>query len=781
LKKSSVLRRSFTVQFYLRIAILPYMMKAMNEDRSQKSSTVEKSARTAEDLSLPARPLQFVKGVGPSRALLLKRLGLETVQDLLLYFPSAYKNREVCTPLSSAREWVGREERTFLARLVDLRAKSTAGGKQKIEGLLEGTDGALLRVAWWSPYVAEKLRPNEWGYFAGKVVRGQRAGQAGGLELSNPEFVFVGDNQAVSPENHEFGRIIPIYNLRPKRKRADDEEAPEIKLRQSALRGIVWWACAQNAPGQLPDCLPPTMTQTRGFPSFSDALRWIHFPPSQKHLGLARTRLAYEELLIVALGAARQRLLSQIKGGAQSLPLTKTIRSRIDARLPFRLTAAQERALQEIAADLAKTAPMNRLLQGDVGCGKTAVAVAAMLTAVAHGKQTALLAPTEVLAAQHFRSISSLLQKSKVQIQLFHGGLSPALRQDALKKLALGEIHIAVGTHSLLEPSVRFKSLCLAVIDEQHKFGVEQRRALREKGTVPHVLVMTATPIPRTIALTLYGDLELSVIKELPPGRGPVVTRSLQEKDRVRAYNLIKSEAKAGHASFIVLPHIEEAAPSSAAPSSSALDSDNGRLWLEVKGVEAEYKRLKEALPELRLAMLHGRLASEEIERVALALRDNRLDAVVSTLVVEVGFDLPRATVMLIENAERFGLASLHQLRGRVGRGPAKSYCLFFGKAATETAKARLQAFANISDGFLLAEMDFKLRGFGSFFGTEQSGLPEFKAADLPKDLNLLVLAKEDSSNLLLSDPSLSMPCHFLLKSKLDNVLNKKESRISVG
>jgi len=401
--------------------------------------------------------------------------------------------------------------------------------------------------------------------------------------------------------------------------------------------------------------------------------------------------------------------------------------------------------------------------QGDVGSGKTAVAVAAMLLAVAHRAQAALLAPTEVLAEQHYRTVTQLLAGSRVRIGLLRGGAAGTERNAFLKELAAGTVHLAIGTHALLETDLAFHRLALVVVDEQHKFGVEQRSALRAKGRAPHVLVMTATPIPRSLSLTLYGDLDLSVIDALPPGRGEVVTRGLKEEDRPKLYALLTREAQQGRAAYVVLPRIE----GEEALAAVEWDSRQRRLWSEIKGVEAEVKRLRAALPKLRLGALHGRMSAEQKDAVLKDLREGRLDLLVSTQVIEVGIDLPNATVMVIENAELFGLSNLHQLRGRVGRSGLPSWCFFFGNPRTKAGQERLKAFAQTRDGFQIAEADFRLRGPGQFFGTAQTGLPELLVADLLRDQRLLVEAREDAFALVRGDPDLKAPAHAGLKARV--------------
>ncbi|MCZ7647011.1 MAG: ATP-dependent DNA helicase RecG [Planctomycetota bacterium] len=733
-----------------------------------------------------ARSLQYFKGVGPKRYELLERLLLRRVEDLLHFWPVDHKDRASLTPLARLRPG---QEANVRAQVVDVQAKILyRAGKHRVEALLHDESGDGFAV-WWSPYVLEKLDPGTWCFFSGKVV----ANKQGGVELSHPEFEILGKEdlgadlltgapagEAARPappstsEHPDFGRIVPVYSLRPRQRRPDGTEPPEVKLSQSVLRKLIWQALACGAPDDLAEALPEGLRGKRGLPPLPEAVRQFHFPKSFESRDRARRRLAYEELFMLALGMGLRREQVARRQTARKLPMGPNVRKRIEARLPFELTEAQRAALEEIAADLAQARPMNRLLQGDVGCGKTAVAVSAMLLAVAHGAQAALLAPTEVLAEQHARTLADLLKGSRVNVSLLRGQRAKKEREVFLAHLASGDLHIAVGTHALLGEDVKFKNLALVVVDEQHKFGVRQRMALRAKGAAPHVLVMTATPIPRTLGLTLYSDLDVTTITGFPPGRGEVVTRWVKEKDRTKVYELLIAEARKGHAAYVVLPRIE----------GDGIESEGGtgeKLWSEVKGVEDERKRLARHLPSLRIEALHGRMKAEEKDAVLARLREGRLDVLVSTLVVEVGIDLPTATVMLIENAERFGLAGLHQLRGRVGRSGLKSWCFFFGEAKTKDARERLKAFAKIKDGFEIAEEDFRLRGPGQFFGTEQSGLPELAVADLARDREILLHARDDAAELLKRDPDLRKPEYAELRRRIRRDFAQRLGLVDMG
>ena len=747
---------------------------------------------------LISRPLQYIKGVGPAHAKLLQRLSLETLQDLLFFFPIGHKDRESVTPI---RQVKAGHDVNLVARIIDVRGKRM-NGKERIEALLQDETGEI-KAGWWNPWIADKLKPHAWAFFSGKVVL-----FAERRELSSPEFEILqyDDSEALSPLERSmsgqketpsiaistgpsFGRIVPFYNLRPKQRLPNGQEAPEIRMTQNFIRKVVWQSLEAGAAEQLADQLPAELCKQLNLMRLPQAIREYHFPSNEKSKIQARRRLVFEELFVLSLGVALRRAQVTRLEPPKKMPLAPAIHTRILARLPFQLTPCQAKAFKEIATDMASPHPMNRLLQGDVGSGKTAVAVASLLLCVAHGSQAVLLAPTEVLAEQHTRTLEKMLANSRVKIGLLRGGAKTSARKEFLAQLAAGEIHIAVGTHALLEDDVKFQSMGLAVVDEQHKFGVAQRMSLRAKGRAPHVLVMTATPIPRTLTLTLYGDLDISRIDQAPAGRGEIVSKWLKEVDRPRVYKLIVDEARKGHATYIVLPRIEDdgllknppAPPAPAAAEPGKKPRIAKKLWSEVKGAEEELKRMRAHLPTLRIDMLHGRMSGEDKDRVLTLLREGRIDVLVSTQVIEVGIDLPTATTMLIENAELFGLAALHQLRGRVGRSERKSYCLIFGEPSTEESKERLKTFVSTRDGFKIAEADFKLRGPGQFFGTEQSGMPELKVADLLSDQDTLIEAREKAFKLVASDPRLAAPEHAGLKQRVKEVLGQRLGLVDVG
>jgi ATP-dependent DNA helicase RecG len=478
-------------------------------------------------------------------------------------------------------------------------------------------------------------------------------------------------------------------------------------------------------------------------------MQQIHFPDDGERLKQARRRLAFDEFLLIQLGVLRQRHQWREQPGR---PLT-TDRGLLDSflgSLPFTLTGAQEKVLGEILADLEGAKPMSRLLQGDVGSGKTVVAAAAMLMAVANGAQAVLMAPTEILAEQHYATLSRLYAglEEPPRLRLLTGSLKPQEKEEAYAQIVSGEAQVVIGTHALIQAGVEFHALALAIIDEQHRFGVRQRSALRQKGYHPHVLVMSATPIPRTLALTLYGDLDLSVIDQLPPGRKEIVTRWMSPRERERAYAFLRSKAKEGNQAFIICPLVEESEK------------------IEAKAATAEYERLQQVFPDLRLGLIHGRMPPGEKDESMRGFYGGAFEVLVATPVVEVGIDVPRATVLLVEGADRFGLAQLHQFRGRVGRGETQSYCLLLADSPSEEARQRLQAIEETQDGFKLAEVDLSMRGPGEFFGVRQSGLPDLKVAKL-SDVKVLEEARTVAKEIFAEDPKLESPQYCLLSRQV--------------
>ncbi|NOX62741.1 MAG: ATP-dependent DNA helicase RecG [Chloroflexi bacterium] len=694
-----------------------------------------RSARMLQQESGLQAPLTTLPGVGPSMAKTLARLNLHQVGDLLWHLPFRYQDYSNLRPIAQLR--VG-DEVTIRATVRKMHSRRTKGRRKLTTAILSDSTGSI-RATFWNPYIDRALHIGQDYYFSGKVgsYMNQRV-------LESPEF------EPASTDPTHTARIVPIYPL--------TEGLAARTLRKLIRRVVEAWA------GRLPDPLPAELRQRLNFPSLGASLQQVHFPDDRDALERARKRLAFDELLIIQLGVLRQHRAWQSKP-AQPLTLRdEDLQAFLDS-LPFTLTRAQQRVLADIRRDIARDYPMTRLLQGDVGSGKTVVAAAAMWAAVCNGAQAALMAPTEILAEQHYRKLKAQFAQLlhprtgwPLRVDLLTGSVTGKRREAILAALLSGDVDILIGTHALIQESVQFRDLALIVVDEQHRFGVAQRAALREKGATlnapermganktPHTLVMSATPIPRTLALTIYGDMDVSAIDELPPGRRPIKTYWVKPEMRNRVYKFIAEQVAEGRQAFIIYPLVEE---------SEALE--------DVGAAVAEHKRLSEKVfPQLRVALLHGRLTGKEKDAIMRAFAAGEYDILVSTAVVEVGIDVPNASVMLIENAERFGLAQLHQFRGRVGRGPHQSYCILISEPKSDQGMMRMRAMEKSQDGFELAEIDLRMRGPGEFFGTRQSGLPDLKLARL-SDARLLELARREAETILAADPELAHPEHQLL------------------
>ncbi len=688
------------------------------------------------------KPVTALPDVGPRRAKTLARLGIATLEDLLYHFPRRYDDYSQCKPIRQLRYG---EHVTVLGTIEKIIVRNLHGGKRKaVEALVSDGSGAL-QVTWFNQvWIADRLRKGMAVALAGKIDQ-----YLGRLVLNNPEW------EPLEADQLSTQRIVPVYPL-------------TAKITQRWMRRLMHQAVQQYAP-RVPDPLPPALREAAQLPDLPTALQQIHFPDSWEALRAAQRRLAFDEVFLLQLGVLRQRETWRQRSARAFQVDDAWLESQL-SRLPFTLTNAQRRALDDIRRDLASGHPMNRLLQGDVGSGKTVVAALAMGMVVAQGAQAALMAPTAVLAEQHVRSLRKLLADeegllSPDQIRLLVGNTPAAERREVLAGLASGEIKIVVGTHALLEDPVQFADLQLAVIDEQHRFGVRQRARLRAKGEHTHILVMTATPIPRSLALTIYGDLDLSVMDEMPAGRQPVGTYLLMPRERERAYRLVQREVEAGHQAFIIYPLIE---------GSEALENTPA-------AVEAHRRLQEEIFPNLNVGLLHGKMKPAEKEAVMAQFRDGVYHILVSTAVVEVGVDIPNATVMIIEGANRFGLAQLHQFRGRVGRGGHQAYCILIPE--TENAaqeNERLRALVETTDGFLLAEKDLQQRGPGEFFGTRQAGFEEtrLRMANL-LDVHLIEEARNLSQKVIATDPELQAPEHRLLAQRLARFLQQGQGEIS--
>ena len=702
-------------------------------------------------------PLGQIRGFTPALLKLLERLGITIVRDLLFHFPRRHIDFTTTQPIGSLE--IGKEQ-TAVGTVWEVKELRFARGRRGSAEAVIGDDSGNVRAIWFNgPHMARVLKRGSQVALSGRVgiFKGRKVFQ-------NPEYEEAGNQESV-----HTARLVPVY--------------PKTEgLTSRRIRGIVKGAL-DGASHLLAEFLPSEQRRRLGMAELPWAVREAHFPSSDEDKDRSRRRLAYDELFLIQLGVlARKRAW---KEGMPGHPL------RVDApmfdaflgSLPFTLTGAQKRVLDEVLTDLGKSIPMSRLIQGEVGSGKTVIALAAMLVAVANGQQTAFMAPTEVLAEQHFRTISTLLggggrphyrgaspmlegmpvpseaaeiasftldgHTKPITVGLLTGSMPRKRKQEVQEMTARGEIDVVVGTHALIQKEAVFVNLALAIVDEQHRFGVMQRSELRQKGYNPHLLAMTATPIPRTLSLTLYGDLDISTIGELPPGRQEIRTKWLDASERGRAYGFVAREVAEGRQAFIVYPLVEE--------------SEN----LDVAAATEEYERLsRDIFPDLRLGLLHGRMKASEKESVMRAFRERETDVLITTAVVEVGIDIPNATVMLVEGADRFGLAQLHQFRGRVGRGEHPSYCILIAEAPSPEAGERLGVVERTHDGFVLAEEDLRLRGPGEFFGTRQSGLPDLRMARL-SDVPLLELARAEATALFEQDPGLEKPEHHALAQEV--------------
>ena len=696
-------------------------------------------------------PVTGIRGISSNLATRFKKLGVETIRDLLYFFPRRHLDYSQVTSISQLGEG---EEQTIIANIWQAQV-TMLGGRRGTEAIV-GDETGNVRVVWFNqPYLAKNLPTNARVVLSGKVslFRGRHVFESPGWEL-------VEDRELI-----HTGRLVPLYPL---------TQGLYPRQVRKLMKGVIdQWAW------QVADFLPPELKERCNLLELAPAINQAHYPEDEATKDRARVRLAFDELFLLQLGVLSKKREWQERQPGNPFDIKVAILDTLLKSLPFELTEAQQKVLREILADLHKSQPMSRLLQGEVGSGKTIVATAVLLVAIANGYQGAFMAPTEILAEQHFSTISELLAKMSPQedegylrsypgllphpltVALLIGGIDQTRKRELHQRISNGAIDIIIGTHALIQKEVKFHRLGLAVVDEQHRFGVTQRSVLRQKGFNPHVLVMTATPIPRTLALTLYGDLDLSVIDQLPPGRQVVKTRWLKPVQRESAYAFIHRQVTNGRQAFIICPFVEESEV------------------IQAKAAVAEYQRLSEAIfSDLRLGLLHGRMPSAEKDKVMRRFRAGELDILVSTPVVEVGIDIPNATVMLVESADRFGLSQLHQFRGRVGRGTEQSYCMFLAENPSEIGRERLDIIEKTHDGFQLAEEDLRLRGPGEFFGTRQSGLPDLRMAKL-SDVPLLELARAEAIKLFQTDPNLEKPEHRLLTEELARVWQQGDAEWS--
>lgn len=678
------------------------------------------------------QPVTAIKGVGPQIAQKLERLGSSTVWELLYLLPRRYDDYTNMQPINRLQYG---EQVTIIGTIWETRARRSANNQVVVQTTINDGSGAVQATWFNQPWLTGKLKAGMQVVLSGKVEQ-----FLGRPIFNSPEW------EPLEMEPLKTRRIVPVYPL--------TKGLFAHKVREIMRTAVSEWS------DRVPDLLPDPVRQRQKLYPLAYSLQQAHFPDSQETLHKARRRLAFDELFILQIGMQGQRHEWLAQPG---IPLQAEPGHLVQFRnsLPFTLTGAQQRVIDEIQADMAQNRPMNRLLQGDVGAGKTVVAAAALFIAYKAGMQSALMAPTAILAEQHYRGLRGTLEPFGINVCLLTGSTPAAEKAEIYAGLANGSIHVAIGTHALIQDEVTFARLALAVIDEQHRFGVEQRALLRQKGAQtsagqpnPHLLVMSATPIPRTLALSLYGDLDLSLLDEMPPGRQEIKTRWLRYSERERAYAFIKSLVKKGQQAYIIYPLVEE--------------SDK----LEANAAVEEYERLqKEVFFDVRLGLVHGRLRPTEKEAVMRDFYDGKVDVLIATSVIEVGVDVPNSTAILIDGANRFGLAQLHQFRGRVGRGSQQSYCLLVADATSGDAEQRLQALEQTNDGFALAEKDLEIRGPGQFFGRQQSGLPELKMASL-LDIELLEAAREEAQRVFAADPLLQQPQHATLHERVATFWN---------
>lgn len=684
--------------------------------------------------------LQRLKGLGPAKAKLFEKLGISTLTDLLHYYPRTYQDRR---PDEKPNDYNSNSLTVFKGRV--LRTQEIPARSVLIfKAFLENEQGRQIECTWFKKRSFGRFRFDPFGPMKKDFKLNAEVWVIGRQEDRNNFF----GNKITVEEYYpaadplsalHAGRLTPIYSLTE-------------GLTNKQFRLFMHEALQTEALQTDPEILPPALLAKRKLLGSTQALRGIHFPAGLAELDAAKARLAYEEFLLLATAWGIKRTQTKILEKGYSYEIKRTLLTPLRQNLGFQFTNSQKHVINEIFRDLQSPRPMNRLLQGDVGSGKTVVALCAMLLAAENGYQAALMAPTEILAEQHFITFEKMLKALGVKTAILTSSTKAAAKRKILKELQDGTIQIIVGTHSLIQEDVKFANLRLAVIDEQHRFGVRQRAQLKEKTAKLDLLTMTATPIPRTLALAFYGDLEVSTLTELPPGRQPIQTEAATEK---LAFMRVTDEVAKGRQAYIVYPLIEESEKISA------------------KAVSEEFEKLKTVFPQFRLAMLHGQMTQEEKESVMADFAAHKTDILIATPVIEVGIDVKNATVMVIENAERFGLASLHQLRGRVGRGEHASYCILVAEHAGSIAKERVDIICRTCDGFKIGERDMQLRGPGEILGTRQSGELEFKAGDFFKDRDILTWAIEDRDELLTQDPALVQPAHRLFKQRLIQLYEK--------
>lgn len=695
------------------------------------------------DKELHEFSIQYIKGVGPKRANLFTRLGIKSVKDALYYLPYRYENRSNITKISNLNY---EKFETVSGEIISAEVIQLPGRNLKIFELIINDGSGLLRAKWFNqPFMKKYFKIGDEVLLCGTVKRDAYWGI--GFEMDNPEYEIINDSYDNSVHMY---RIVPIYRV-----------TNGLTVRQ--VRTIMF-NLLNTYIQKIEDPIPEEIIKRNALTELAESIINVHFPDSTTDINLLNNktsnfhkRLSFDELFMFELGLAVMKRGSVLEKGTAFNPQGKLLQKLLQL-LPFKLTDSQKKVFNEILSDMKKPYPMNRLLQGDVGCGKTIIALMAMLVVVECGYQTVLMAPTEILAEQHYINIYKLLEEIGLKICLLTG----SIKNKPIDKIASGEFQIIVGTHALIQEGVLFKNLGLVVIDEQHRFGVIQRALLRKKGVNPHVLVMTATPIPRTLSLTLYGDLDYSIIDELPPNRKPIKTLLFKSTQKEEVYKIIREEIKKGRQAYVVYPIIEESEK------------------IDLKSAIAGKKAFEKIFPEFRIGLLHGKMKAHEREQIMDSFKRGEIDILVSTTVIEVGVDVPNATLMIIIHAERFGLSQLHQLRGRIGRCGYESFCILIAYAPySEEAKRRLDIMIKSNDGFKIAEEDLKIRGPGEFFGTRQSGMPDLKIADILRDVKLLNIARKEAFDLIEKDPDLKgVP---VLRKHLENFWMGKVELFKTG